>query len=184
MFGSRRSLPLFHRNRCAASPGVTLLELMVTLAIIFVLASIALPLAKMNAKRGRELELRHHLRTVRQAIDQFHRDWNRSGNMLIGDFCKDNPLTCKEVSSDFGYPTSLDVLLEVKLSGEKATVTGLDVRRYLRQIPVDPMIQSKEWGLRCYRDDPDVSSWCGDDLFDIYTTSPETALDGTPYRDW
>jgi general secretion pathway protein G len=168
----------------AASPGVTLLELVVTLAIITVLASIALPLAKMNAKRTRELDLRQQLRIVRQAIDQFHIDWNRAGPMLIGDLCKDNQLACKEVSGDFGYPVSLDVLLEVKLSGEKATVSGVDVRRYLRTIPIDPMTKSTEWGLRCYRDDPDANSWCGDDIFDLYTTSDEMALDGTDYRDW
>lgn len=157
---------------------------MVTLAIIFVLASIALPLSKMNVKRGRELELRQQLRTMRQAIDLFHRDWNRVGPMLIGDLCKENQLTCKEVSSDFGYPVSLETLLEVKLTGEKATAGGLDIRRYLRRIPVDPMTQTAEWGLRCYRDDPDISSWCGDDVFDVYTTSEETAVDGTTYRSW
>ncbi len=163
---------------------MTLLELMVTLAIIFVLASIALPLSKMNVKRGREVELRQQLRMMRQAIDAFHRDWHRVGPQLLGDLCKENQLTCKEVSSDFGYPVSLEALLEVKLSGEKATVSDLDVRRYLRKVPVDPMTQSSEWGLRCYRDDPDSSSWCGDDVFDVYTSSEETALDGTPYQDW
>ena len=157
---------------------------MVTLAIIFVLASIALPLSKMNVKRGREVELRQQLRTMRQAIDAFHRDWHRVGPQLLGDLCKENQLTCKEVSSDFGYPVSLEVLLEVKLSGEKATASGLDVRHYLRRVPVDPMTQTEEWGLRCYRDDPDSSSWCGDDIFDVYTTSEETALDGTTYRSW
>jgi general secretion pathway protein G len=168
----------------AASPGVTLLELVVTLAIITVLASIALPLAKMNAKRTRELDLRQHLRMVRQAIDQFHIDWNRAGKVLIGDACKENVSTCMDVSSDFGYPESLEALLEVKLSGDKATVSSVDVRRYLRRIPIDPMTKGAEWGLRCYRDDPDANSWCGDDVFDLYTTSDEMALDGTDYRDW
>ncbi|MEW6325583.1 MAG: type II secretion system protein [Nitrospirota bacterium] len=163
---------------------MTLLELVVTMAIIFVLASVALPLVKMNATRGREIELRQQLRTMRQAIDEFHRDWNRAGPMLIGDFCKDNALTCKEVSSEFGYPVSLDVLLEVKLSGEKAVASGVDVRRYLRRVPIDPMTQSAEWGLRCYKDDPDASTWCGDDVFDVYTASDGTALDGTEYKSW
>jgi general secretion pathway protein G len=181
MAGCRRRVALC---RPAAAVGVTLLELMVTLAIIFVLASIALPLAKMNTKRAREIELRQQLRAVRSAIDQFHQDWDRAGNMLKGDLCKENPLTCNEVGSDFGYPKSLEVMLEVKLSGQEATVSGLNVRRYLRQIPTDPMTNSKEWALRCYRDDPDTSSWCGDDIYDLSTTSPETALDGTLYHAW
>ena len=175
------------RQPCArrpGPPGVTLLELMVTMAIIFVLASVAMPLVKMNTKRGKEIELRQQLRTVRQAIDEFHRDWNRAGPMLLGDLCKENQLTCKEVSSDFGYPESLETLLEVKLTGEKATVGGLDVRRYLRRIPVDPLTQSTEWALRCYKDDPDASSWCGDDVYDLHTASDEMALDGTEYRTW
>lgn len=157
---------------------------MVTLAILLVLASVAMPLVKMNAKRARELELRQQLRTVRLAIDQFHLDWNRAGNQLLGELCKTNQLTCKEVSSDFGYPKNLDALLEVKLSGAQAMASKLDVRHYLRQIPVDPMTQSREWGLRCYRDDPGGSTWCGDDVYDIHTTSEETALDDTLYRTW
>jgi len=164
--------------------GVTLLELMVTLAILLVLASVAMPMVKMNAKRTRELELRQQLRMVRQAIDQFHLDWNRTGNQLVGDLCKTNQLTCTEVSSDFGYPKKLDTLLEVKLSGAQAAANGLDVRHYLRQIPLDPITQSRDWLLRCYRDDPDASSWCGDDVYDLHTTSGDTALDGTPYKTW
>jgi len=168
----------------AGARGVTLLELMVTLAILLVLATVAMPLVKMNTKRVRELELRQDLRTVRQAIDQFHLDWNRVGNQLLGELCKVNQLTCKDVSSDFGYPKTLETLLEVKLTGEQATVNGLDVRRYLRAIPIDPMTQTREWGLRCYRDDPDAASWCGDDVYDLHTTSEDTALDDTPYRTW
>ncbi len=168
----------------AAGRGFTLLELMVTLAILLVLAAVAMPLVKMNTRRARELELRQQLRTVRLAIDQFHLDWNRAGNQLLGELCKANQLTCKEVSSDFGYPKKLETLLEVKLSGAQATVSKLDVKRYLRKVPLDPMTQSLDWGLRCYRDDPDASSWCGDDVYDLYTTSQETALDDTPYRTW
>jgi len=186
-YTSRSSL--FDRLPSAVRPvtsgtGVTLLELMVTLVILLVLASVAMPMVKMNAKRTRELELSQQLRTVRQAIDQFHLDWNRAGNQLLGDLCKNNQLTCNEVSSDFGYPKKLDVLLEVKLSGAQAAANGLDVRHYLRQIPFDPMTQSRDWLLRCYRDDPDASSWCGDDVYDLHTTSEDTAMDGTSYKTW
>lgn len=171
-------------RRIAAGSGVTLIELMVTLAILLVLASIAMPMVKMNARRGRELELHQALRTIRQAIDQFHLDWNRTSNQLVGPLCRANQLTCKEITSDFGYPKDLDTLLEVKLSGLQATASKVDVKRYLRQIPIDPMTESRDWAKRCYRDDPDASSWCGDDVYDIHTTSEETAMDGTTYNTW
>jgi general secretion pathway protein G len=171
-------------QRIAAGAGVTLLELMVTLAILLVLASVALPMVKMNSKRTRELELHQQLRVVRQAIDRFHFDWNRTSNQLVGPLCQANQLTCKEITSDFGYPKDLETLLEVKLSGLQATASKVDVIRYLRQIPIDPMTQSRDWARRCYRDDPDASSWCGDDVYDIHTTSEETALDGTTYKTW
>jgi len=157
---------------------------MVTLAILLVLAAVAMPMVKMNAKRTRELELRQQLRIVREAIDQFHLDWNRSGTQLLGPLCQANQLTCNDVSDDFGYPKDLKTLLEVKLSGAQATTSKIDVKRYLRQIPLDPMTQTRDWGKRCYRDDPDASSWCGDDVYDIHTTSEETGLDGTPYHTW
>ena len=151
------------------------MELVVTMAIFMVLASLAFPLSKMNSQRSRDIELRQQLRSMRLAIDQFHEDWNREGNAMLGPFCQENVLTCQDVSSDFGYPVSFEVLLEVELTGEKAVVSGVDVRRYLRQIPTDPMTKSQEWGLRCYRDDPDASSWCGDDIYDVYTTSSENS---------
>jgi general secretion pathway protein G len=164
--------------------GVTLLELLITIAIIFILASIATPISRVAVKRGKEIELRQHLRIMREAIDQFKKDWDREGDRLIGLTCQKNQLTCKEVSSIYGYPKTLETLLEVKLTGAEATVRGITIKRYLRRIPVDPITQSNEWGLRCYADDPDVNNWCGDDVFDVYTKSPLTALDGTQYRDW
>jgi len=157
--------------------GVTLLELLVTIAIIFILASIVTPLSRVTVKRGKEIELRQKLRLMRTAIDEFNKDWDREGDRLIGLTCQKNKLTCKEVSSIYGYPKTLETLLEVELSGAEATVKGTTIKRYLRRIPVDPIIGSEEWGLRCYADGPDVESWCGDDVFDVYSESPETALD-------
>ena len=119
--------------------GVTLLELLVTLTIVMVLASVALPLSRVSAKRSHEIELRQHLRIMRAAIDTFKLEWNRDGDMLIGPLCVKNKLSCKDVTSNYGYPKSLDALLGVKLSGEEATVRGTAMRRYLRSLPLDPM---------------------------------------------
>ena len=165
--------------------GVTLIELLVTLAIIFILASVALPIAKVSAKRTKELELRQTLRVVRTAIDNFRRDWARDGSTLIGPLCVKNQLACKENTGVTGYPKSLETLLKIELTGSEANIEETEgIRRYLRRVPIDPMTKSDEWGLRCYQDDPDENRWCGEDLFDLHTTSGGTALDGTKYRDW
>lgn len=170
---SNRFIPLLKK-------GFTLLELMVTLVIIFVLSAMALPLSKNLAKRSKENELKQKLTSIRRAIDDFHRDWNRDGDQLIGELCKKNKISCKEVTSPDGYPKTLEVLLNVPLTGEVEQPN----RKYLRQLWTDPMTEKTEWGLRCYADPPDALTWCGEDIYDIYTISEETALDGSRYRDW
>ena len=164
--------------------GVTLLELLVTLTIVMVLASVALPLSRVSGKRSHEIELRQHLRNMRAAIDIFKSEWNRDGDILIGPLCVKNKLSCKDVTSIYGYPKSMDTLLGIKLTSEEAAVRGTTVRRYLRNLPLDPMTGKADWQFRCYKDAPNASSWCGDDIYDVMTASQETALDGTKYRDW
>jgi len=164
--------------------GVTLLELLVTLTIVMVLASVALPLSRVSAKRSHEIELRQHLRGMRAAIDTFKMEWNRDGDMLIGPLCVKNKLSCKDVASIYGYPKSLEMLLGVKLTSEEATIRGTTTRRYLRSLPLDPLTGKADWQFRCYKDAPNASSWCGADVYDVMTASQETALDGTKYRDW
>lgn len=164
--------------------GVTLLELLVTLTIVMVLASVALPLTRISAKRSHEIELRQHLRIMRAAIDTFKLEWNRDGDALIGPLCLKNKLSCKDISSVYGYPKSLDKLLGVKLTSEEATVRGTAIRRYLRSLPVDPITGKAEWQFRCFKDAPNATSWCGEDVYDVMTMSQEMALDGTKYRDW
>ncbi len=164
--------------------GVTLLELLVTLTIVMVLASVALPLTRVSAKRAHEIELHQHLRIMRAAIDTFKLEWNRDGEVLIGPLCVKNKLSCKDVTSIYGYPKSLDMLLGVKLTSEEATVRGTAIRRYLRSLPLDPITGKADWQFRCYKDAPNTISWCGDDVYDVMTASQETALDGTKYRDW
>jgi general secretion pathway protein G len=164
--------------------GVTLLELLITISIIMILASVAMPLSKMVGKRTREIELRQELRRVRTAIDEFKTDWSREGDVPFGVLCKKNVLTCKEVTGISGYPKSLDVLLKVQLTGEEATVAGMTIRRYLRAIPADPMTGKSDWRLRCYNDPPDTDTWCGDDVYDLSTRSTDVALDGTKVQNW
>ena len=164
--------------------GVTLLELLVTLTIVMILASIALPLSRVSSKRSHEIELRQHLRVMRAAIDTFKLEWNRDGDLLVGPLCVKNKLTCKDVTSIYGYPKSLDMLLGIKLTSQEATIRGTTIRRYLRNLPLDPLTGKADWQLRCYKDPPNTSSWCGEDVYDVMTVSQETALDGTKYRDW
>lgn len=164
--------------------GVTLLEILVTMTIVVILASVAMPLSKVSTKRAQEIELRQHLRVIRNAVDTFKLEWNRDGEVLLGPVCVKNKLTCKDVTSPYGYPKSLDVLLGVKLTGEEATVRGTTIRRYLRVMPMDPLTGKPDWILRCYKDQPKPSSWCGEDVYDVMTQSEAAALDGTKYQDW
>ena len=169
-----------------AAGGVTLLELLITIAIIFILAAIALPITKITSKRTKEIELRQNLRIIRTAIDQFNKDWDRNSAQLIGLECVKNKLTCMDegINSINGHPKTLETLLKVELTGQEATVQKRKAIRYLRRIPIDPMTNSQDWGLRCYIDDLDSTNWCGDDVYDVYTKSEGVAADGTKYRDW
>ena len=153
--------------------GLTLLELMVTLSIIMILASMVLPFSKMAAKRAKEFELRQTLRTVREAIDEFHQDYLTipyKGTTIAND-----------IAGESGYPKTLEILVKGVKNPHSAKET---VKRYLRKIPVDPLTKTSEWGLRCNSDDPDSETWCGNDVYDIYSKSREVAIDKTKYKDW
>ena len=150
--------------------GYTFIELLVVSAIVLVLASVAMPLAQVTAQRQREAELRRALRDMRTAIDRF-----KDG----ADLGQISPLEIKAGSE--GYPPDLETLVEGVPAANDATGRKL---KYLRRVPIDPMMKSTEWGLRSYQDDPDSTSWGGQNVFDVYTTSTGTALDGTKYRDW
>ena len=155
------------------SEGLTLLELMVTLAIIMILASMVLPFSKIAARRAKEFELHQTLRTVREAIDAFHQDYLTvpyKGTTMAND-----------IAGESGYPKTLDILVKGVKNPRSPKET---VKRYLRKIPVDPMTQSAKWGLRCNSDEPDSDNWCGDDVYDIYSTSNGAAIDKTKYKDW
>jgi general secretion pathway protein G len=143
--------------------GFTLIELIVATAILVILTSLAVPMARVTIKRTRERELRADLWELRDAIDRYKDAADRSAFQT-------------KVGSE-GYPPDLDTLVNgVDVSGKKL--------KFLRRIPVDPMTGSKEWGMRSMQDDPDSDSWDGNNIFDVHTKSNDTALDGTKYKDW
>jgi general secretion pathway protein G len=149
--------------------GLTYLELIATTAILLILASAIVPLARVTYKRQKETELRRALREIRTAIDLYHQA------VLAGQIGgSDRKLT------DEGYPEDLEVLVK-----GVNQVGAIDKKlKFLRRIPVDPMTKSNEWAMRCYRDQPDSKSWCGDNVWDVYTKSQEKGLDGTAYSTW
>jgi general secretion pathway protein G len=152
-------------RRRGAQAGFTLAEMVMVVALIALLASIALPVAKFNVKRQKEIELRLALRLMRNAIDEHKR-------------LSDQGMIPLKVGGE-GYPESLEVLVE------GVDVVGQEVKRkFLRRIPVDPMTGEAEWGLRSYQDEPDSDNFGGENVYDVYTLSEGTAIDGTEYKDW
>jgi general secretion pathway protein G len=150
--------------------GYTFVELLVVATIIMVLASAAMPLAKVTARRQREVELRRALRELRIAIDHY-KDAADTG--LIGS------LDLKVGSEN--YPPDLQTLVDGVNAANDATGRKL---KFLRKIPTDPMTHTTEWGLRSYQDKPDSTRWGGQNVYDVYTTYDGKALDGTKYREW
>ncbi len=150
--------------------GYTFVEVVVVSAILLILASAVLPLAQVTSQRQREAELHRTLREVRTAIDKF-KDAVDSGQIAVSEL---------EPGSE-GYPPDLETLVEGVNAANDASGRKL---KYLRRIPIDPMTNSMEWGLRAYQDKPDSSSWGGHNVYDVYTRSTATGLDGTKYRDW
>jgi general secretion pathway protein G len=148
------------------SRGFTLIELMVTVMIIGILTGMAVPLAKRSIQREREIALKQYLREMRTAIDKY-KDASDRGLIQV------------KVGTE-GYPESLEVLVEgVDMVGQVDKKLKL-----LRRIPIDPMTNSTEWGLRAYQDDPKSSSYGGENVFDVFTKSEGIALDGTKYKEW
>src|SRR3989454_5275478 len=137
-----------------------------------------MPLSKVSGKRARELELRQELRTVRAAIDAFKLDWNREGDVSLGPLCVKNKLSCKEASGVSGYPKTLQALLEVKLTGEEATVKGTTIKRYLRRIPVDPLTGKADWRISSVTEPPAASGLWGADVSALGPRTPEATVRG------
>ena len=145
---------------------MTLIELVIACGILVILAGAALPIARRSIKYQREAELRRDLQYMRDCIDRYK------------DAADKNQIRT-EVGNE-NYPPDLETL-----------VTGVNVGagsdkkvRFLRAIPTDPMTNQKDWGKRCVSDDPDSTSWCGKNVFDVYSNSRETGTDGRPYSEW
>ena len=168
------TVPIFHissfrlerdlKRSAKAERGFTLLELIVAATILTILTLLALPLARVTIQRERERELRRDLWEMRDAIDRYK-------NAADG-------LAFQTKVDSQGYPPDLDTLVKgVEVSGGKKV-------RFLRSIPVDPMTKTTDWGLRSMQDDPDSDSWGGQSVFDVYSKSQGTGLDGTKYSTW
>ena len=151
--------------------GLTLLELIIALVILGILAAAALPMAEVAATRSKEIELRRSLRDIRTAIDAWKTDYDRAvaEKKIIASI------------NETGYPESLEKLVEGNDWGGLYPFK----RKYLRRIPVDPFDEYGDgWGMRSYKDDPDSTVYGGEDVFDVYSQSTRTALDGTEYQTW
>jgi len=147
--------------------GLTLIEVIVTIAILGILSAMVLPIAKTTLRREKEIDLRRSLRSMREAIDQFKKF---SDNGMIQARC----LQC------YGYPEDLDALVE-----GVPQVGAIDRKlRFLRRIPIDPMTGEATWGMRSVQDDPNGDSWGHQNVFDVYSLSEGTGLDGSKYREW
>jgi len=145
--------------------GFTLLELIVATTILSILTLMALPLARVTIQREKEKQLRQALWDIRDAVDRYK---DAADRQLLGQTKVDT----------MGYPPDLETLVK-GIEGQ-----GGKKYRFLRSIPTDPMTKSKEWGMRSMQDDPDSTSWGGQNIFDVYTKSEGTGLDGTKYKDW
>ena len=160
---SRNGNAQSHLLQRGGERGLTLVELIVTAAILGILASAAIPVMSFEVQRQKERELRADLWTMRNAIDKY-KDAADKGAFQT------------KVDSQ-GYPPDLDTLVKgVDVQGKKV--------RFLRKIPMDPMTGNADWGMRSMQDDPDSDSYSGDSVFDVYSKSTGTALDGTKYSDW
>jgi general secretion pathway protein G len=146
-----------------ARRGFTLIELIVATAILVILTGLAVPMARVAIMREKERQLRNDLWELRDAIDRYKEAADRQAFQT-------------KVGTE-GYPPDLDTLVKgVDVGGKKV--------RFLRRIPIDPMTNSTEWGLRAMQDDPDSDSWGGQNVFDVFTKAQGTGLDGTEYKTW
>jgi general secretion pathway protein G len=141
--------------------------------ILSVLTAAAIPMVRNSVRREREIELRIALRQLREAIDRYKKYHDMTNGAAI-------PIEWKTPT---GYPKNLELLRDGFIPANVVGISGNKVR-FIREIPIDPMTGQADWGLRSYKDDADASSWGGDDVFDVYSKSDGTGVNGVPYREW
>jgi general secretion pathway protein G len=157
-------------RRFTSARGFSFVELIIVTTIVMILASAVQPLARVTITRQKEAELRRALREMRTAIDKFK---DAADAQMI-------PPTELRAGSE-GYPPDLETLVEGVSVVNDATGRKL---KFLRRVPKDPMTGETEWGMRSYQDRPDSTSWGGQNVFDVYSLSTATGLDGTKYSEW
>jgi general secretion pathway protein G len=154
------------RRRPARSVGFTMVELTIVCAMILILTAMIIPVSRYAQQRQKELELHYELRLMRTAIDKY-KQYSDAGLIPVD-------------AGTEGYPKDLDTLVKgVDLVGQVRKKM-----KFLRRIPVDPMTGKAEWGLRSLQDEPDSTSWGGQNVYDVYSLSPDRAIDKSYYRDW
>jgi general secretion pathway protein G len=146
--------------------------MLVTLTVLAILASAIIPLGQMALKREKEIELKRDLRLLREAIDAYKK------------MADEKKFEFEEET--MGYPPNLEILVKgvetkVEEEGKEATTK---VVKFLRRIPRDPITGTLDWGLRSYQDKPDSTNWGEENVYDVYTKSQGTAIDGSKYKDW
>ena len=157
-------------SRLRSSNGYTFVELIIVTTIVLILASAVQPLVKVTITRQKEAELRRTLREMRTAIDKFK---DAADMQMI-------PPTELKMGSE-GYPPTLETLVEGVSVMNDASGRKL---KFLRRVPTDPMTGTTDWGMRSYQDKPDSTRWGGQNVYDVFSTSTATALDGTKYNEW
>ena len=147
--------------------GLTMIELIIACAILMILSSAALPVARYTLIKRKEHDLKYNLRKIRDAID-YYKELADEGKF-------------RTAVGTNNYPPDLETLVKgVQLGG----ANNQHKLRFLRKIPIDPMTGKADWGLRAAEDDPDSTNWSGKDVYDVYSKSTAQASDGTRYADW
>lgn len=158
------------KARSRREGGYSFIELLVVTTILLILASAVQPLAKVAITRQKEAELRRVLREMRTAIDKYK---DAADMQMI-------PPTELKAGAE-GYPPTLEVLVDGVSVANDASGRKL---KFLRRVPIDPMTGSDDWGMRAQQDKPDATRWGGQNVFDVFSLSTATALNGSKYSEW